>query len=371
MMTDVKEWLHVCKYFYDSNVHRNVILSRAEYAGVKYKVFSADHRSHTVKEADKNIVFKKYPSAFRFFLILRSVVVFLILCYEFRGRKFKLVFCHTWVVDGLIGFLYKKVFGVPYVIMVRNTDLNFYYTRYVHLRWVFRIVLKSAMTVSFVSHANKRLFEEITGLEEIAAESRMWPNGLEEFWFDSQLKAPSPCTKGKLKRTVVFVGKYDSNKNLYGVYRAVSVLRQLGHDVRLTCVGGTSEQLARCLGVTVSGLPPWLFNEGFLAREELLRVYRTSNCLCVPSFRETFGLVYLEALSQCLPIVISRGQGVDGLFRSGVFPVDPSDDADIARGLSEAMCFEGDIPSLDEFHWYRIGSRINNEVEECIAHVAS
>ena len=35
---------------------------------------------------------------------------------------------------------------------------------------------------------------------------------------------------------------------------------------------------------------------------------------CMNSFYETFGLVYLEALSQQLPIIYTLNQGVDGLI---------------------------------------------------------
>ena len=35
----------------------------------------------------------------------------------------------------------------------------------------------------------------------------------------------------------------------------------------------------------------------------------------MPSFHETFGLVYLEAMTQGLPIIYTKGQGVDGYFK--------------------------------------------------------
>ena len=37
------------------------------------------------------------------------------------------------------------------------------------------------------------------------------------------------------------------------------------------------------------------------------------------SHKETFGLVYIEAISQCLPIVYTSGQGVDGYFSDGEY----------------------------------------------------
>ena len=44
---------------------------------------------------------------------------------------------------------------------------------------------------------------------------------------------------------------------------------------------------------------------------------REIDVLLVPSSAETFGLVYLEAMSQGVPVLYTRGQGFDGQFADG------------------------------------------------------
>ena len=44
---------------------------------------------------------------------------------------------------------------------------------------------------------------------------------------------------------------------------------------------------------------------------------RQSDIFVMPSKPETFGLVYVEALSQNLPIVYTKGEGFDGFFPEG------------------------------------------------------
>ena len=52
-------------------------------------------------------------------------------------------------------------------------------------------------------------------------------------------------------------------------------------------------------------------------REAMKRFYAGCDLLLVPSEAETFGMVYLEAMSQGVPVLYTRGQGFDGQFGEG------------------------------------------------------
>ena len=55
----------------------------------------------------------------------------------------------------------------------------------------------------------------------------------------------------------------------------------------------------------------------------------------MPSFTETFGLVYVEALSQGLPVIYTKGQGFDGQFPEGTvgYHVTPTESKDVAEKI--------------------------------------
>jgi glycosyltransferase involved in cell wall biosynthesis len=362
-----KNWLHVCKYFYDSTVHRDLILSLAgSHFGI-YKIFVADHRLSPVEEINPNVTYFKYPVFLRYFLILRSFYGLTNSLRSIEVRDFDVIFCHTWIVDGIYGYFLNKVFDVPYVVLVRNTDINFYFRYMRHLRWFFVKIIKSASMVGFVSHANMELFSEKVGAIIPDQKKLIWPNGLNKFWL-GQLSERNQSVRSESYRSsnraskVLFVGRYDQNKNLKGVFGGVSLLRSQGYDVELLCVGDDLNFLCKCLGFSIDELPTWITSLGKLSREELLYYYRESTCLCVPSFRETFGLVYLEALSQYLPVVLSKGQGIDGFFTNGVFSVDPKVTLDIADGILSAIDYRGDYPDLSSFSWVDIGCLVNDDV---------
>lgn len=55
----------------------------------------------------------------------------------------------------------------------------------------------------------------------------------------------------------------------------------------------------------------------------------------MPSFTESFGLVYAEAMSQGLPVIYSKGQGFDGQFAEGVvgYHVDAHDPEELCENI--------------------------------------
>ena len=59
----------------------------------------------------------------------------------------------------------------------------------------------------------------------------------------------------------------------------------------------------------------------------------------MPSHTETFGLVYLEAMTQGLPVIYTRGQGFDGQFKEGTigFAVSDKSPEEIAEKVIAIM----------------------------------
>lgn len=83
--------------------------------------------------------------------------------------------------------------------------------------------------------------------------------------------------------------------------------------------------------------------DAFLGRvqgmEGMKAFYAGCDVLLVPSGAETFGMVYLEAMSQGVPVLYTRGQGFDGQFPEGEvgYSVLHGDVGQQARRLNEVM----------------------------------
>lgn len=81
----------------------------------------------------------------------------------------------------------------------------------------------------------------------------------------------------------------------------------------------------------------------------------------MPSFYESFGLVYAEAMSQGLPVVYTRGQGFDQWFPDGEvgWSVDPNRPNEIVNAILKITedykrYKENALRGSNRFNWTRI-----------------
>jgi 1,2-diacylglycerol 3-alpha-glucosyltransferase len=106
-------------------------------------------------------------------------------------------------------------------------------------------------------------------------------------------------------RTILYVGRFAPEKNLEGLIRAFAKVSQSQRPVFLALVGyGELEpalrSLARELGVD-SRVQFW----GKADPRELPELYRLADAFVLPSVREPWGLVAVEAMCCGLPVIVS------------------------------------------------------------------
>jgi phosphatidylinositol alpha-1,6-mannosyltransferase len=138
---------------------------------------------------------------------------------------------------------------------------------------------------------------------------------------------------------VVTVGRMISSERYKGHDQLIDVWPRVVStipDARLTCVG-TGDDVDRLRARAASlGVANSVVFPGFVPREVLRDLYNAAAVFAMPSRREGFGLVYLEAMSAGLPCVGSVHDAAGEIIEDGVtgYLVDQSDlDALAARLL--------------------------------------
>lgn len=230
---------------------------------------------------------------------------------------FQLLHAHSLFTNGYTAMKLSLEYRVPYCVAVRDTDLNVFFKRMIHLRKTGIRILENASRIIFLSPAyrDEVLATMITNQlrDEIRAKSVVIPNGIDKFWFENQ--GAEKSIDGQKEIKLLQVGEISRRKNQLATVKALRILnkRESGLKYTLTVIGKIKNQ----------GIYRRLTRNSHFnyiepkSKEELIHLYRDHDIFVMPSIHETFGLVYAEAMSQGLPVIYTRGQGFDGQFEDG------------------------------------------------------
>lgn len=336
--------LHICSAYAKQRVYAELV-SELSSIGLRQFVYVP---VRSVAELQKDAITDRVNLNHRFSLVLkpyhrvlfRTKVRALVrdLARNVDVGNYQVVHAHFLYSDGAVARRIQKLAGLPYVVAVRNTDINFFMRLRPDLRWICWDILRHASRIICINPAYlETLFRDLPSgvAAEVRRKADIVPNGIDCFWLNDS--GPLDRAGDELLR-ILYVGDFSGNKNIVNAMRAVRIVdRQVPAILTLVGGGGSGEREVDRL--IASREYPFVKRLGRINSREVLRdVYRSHDLFLMPSFRETFGLVYVEALSQGLPIVHSAGQGIDGYFPLGTVAesVNPSSPESIAEGIVKA-----------------------------------
>ena len=198
------------------------------------------------------------------------------------------------------------------MLTLRYSDLETIWRYEPHLRPMGRRILRHARRVVFLSSAAKeRMLSCRRGgeREALAAKSEIIPNGILPGWLDA---GPREALHDPVR--VGFAGLMNKRKRpldaLAAVHRADSDAGR--RYVLRACGAGPLEEALKAQLQEGD-----VFSGRLSGMDAMKTFYKECDLLLVPSEAETFGMVYLEAMSQGVPVLYTRGQGFDGQFPDG------------------------------------------------------
>lgn len=230
-------------------------------------------------------------------------------------KDIKIIHAHQLFSAGYNAYRIKKKYHIPYVVAVRNTDVNDFFHKMVHLRSLGVSIMREAEAVIFLSPSYRdsviNQYVPNKYRQEVLEKCYVIPNGLDSFFMGNKATVSRKLKKEKNVR-LIYVGDIDKNKNVGTTIKSCQILRDRGYKVSLDVVGKIMDKkLEYIKSVDFVNYHP------FSPKEEVLDYIRKSDIFVMPSIHETFGLVYIEAMSQGLPVIYSKGQGFDGYYAEG------------------------------------------------------
>ena len=308
--------LHICCNLAGSTVFPQLFEALKE-AGLEQEVFVPEKNAGDIgKNTPKGVrthvklTVKKTDAIFFFRKAQRSVPE-IERCVDMKTVD--MIHAHTLFTDGSIAEKLSQKTGVPYMLTLRYSDIGVIWKYEPHLRPMARRILRGAKHIVFLSEAAKAgvmdewLSEKDRAL--LAKKAAIVPNGIKPEWLTGTPRAAlhDPVRVG-------FAGLINQRKRPLDVANAVHKANEAGarRYVLHACGKGPLEEQFKAL------LRP---EDTYVGRvngmDAMKEFYKDCDMLLVPSEAETFGMVYLEAMSQGVPVLYTRGQGFDGQFPEG------------------------------------------------------
>ena len=246
-----------------------------------------------------------------------------------------LVHAHKLTVEGIVGARLAARLGVPLLLTVQgNTDLKIAGARPDLRPLLARIWREAAVVLPFAPWAAEGL-GRLLGARGGPVVTLPCPGP------GDTLMAPRPTPEGA---EPVIVSAFDmahaKNKNAARLIRAAARAREAAPGLRLEILGAGDPGPLAALAERV--MPGRVAFAGPVPHDEIQRRFNRAAAFALVSHRETFGMVFAEALMAGTPCLYPRGRAIEGYFPAGgpdsvVLAAEPRDEAGIAAALARLV----------------------------------
>lgn len=250
------------------------------------------------------------------------------------GLRPKVIVGHKFTVESHICWILWEKLGIPFVAcFMGNTDRKIY-TLKPHYRSMYRKIANNAKALIFptpwcADYFKGKLFDD----QDITSKR------IHVIPYINDFAVPVDIRQPKSSRAFITVCRLDvwRIKNLHRLIKAMELLCASGVDWKLDIVGGGTDEVIRKLEqlIRTCNVSNHVRLLGPKHRTEIDALLPQYCAMVLPSYPETFGLVYIEALAVGVPVMTAKSAGIDGFF-SEAFPgvvVHHKDTKAIVNGL--------------------------------------
>ncbi|MBX9667938.1 MAG: glycosyltransferase family 4 protein [Candidatus Obscuribacterales bacterium] len=227
-------------------------------------------------------------------------------------KPFDIVHAHDWMVTDAAWVM--KSFGLPLVSTIHATEagrmggIHSDMQRYVNqMEW--RLTFESWKIIVNSVHMKAELGQLFTVPED---KIHIVPNGTDpaHFNFEFDPKPMRASFAADHQRIVLYVGRLVNEKGVQVMLQAAPMILSHYPGTQFLVVGTgyfMDDLKAQASNLGVDHNVKFL---GYVSDDDLLRLYKIADVVCIPSLYEPFGIVALEGMAANVPVVVSDVGGL-------------------------------------------------------------
>lgn len=214
---------------------------------------------------------------------------------------------------------------------IARAGINGFWARLLLLRWGQTRTIKKADAIIFLSNYAKTLTLQS---KNVKVKHEVIPPGIHPVFFAEAARERQTAKRPTLD--ILYVSRVERYKNHDQVIKAVSLLRDKGHLVRLILAGSGRpkilDEFKRCVDRHDSK-KEFIEYHGEISQEKIVSLYQRADLFVFASSCESFGQILLEAMASALPIACANISAMPEILQEAGIYFNPHDAFDIAAKL--------------------------------------
>lgn len=230
----------------------------------------------------------------------------------YKDFQFDLIHAHFGFPDAATSYLLAEEWNVPLCITIQSTDLDKTINKSEKMRDIITHTLKSADQVIVPS---PRLKEELKNEVDVDGCFIGYGIDLKLVRNDEKLRSDIDFSS---TLNIVSICRLLPTKGIDYTIHALKKIMHINSNIKFFVIGD-GEEKEKLLQLSAHlGLSKKIEFLGALDHAEAMKYLKKADIFLLPSWQETFGLVYAEAMANNVLTIGCQGQGFDGIIEDEV-----------------------------------------------------
>lgn len=284
------------------------------------------------------------------FIFLKSLIVI-------KREKIDFLHCQGFL-SSFLGYFLSIFTGIPYIVTVQRMEENKGFLR--------KVAFKNAKICIAASLAIKKYFEEL-GCKNI----EIIPNGIDLERFKNLDRIKNRERLGvKEEFLVMAIARLEKVKGIDYLIGAADILNKKykKQNIKYFIIGDGSQGKNLNNLVKKLNLKEKIKFLGQIPNEKIPEYLSAADCFVLPSLKEGFGIVILEAMAAVLPVVATKVGGILDIIEDGKngILIEPGDSKEIVKAIQKIYSkkelslnlVQNAKMNLEKYDWKTIAQRV-------------